>query len=174
MSGAKGIYDTICLGKELYPMISGVHHFSFSVKDLDRTIQFYTKILGLKLQSRNRNKYETLGLALFGSKWGLNQNHADLELAVIDIGGTRVEFIEYKDPEAKPYHQNPSIAGSAHLAFKVDNIEETRKKLEMAGVEFHYPIQSFMEQGKIEWKWCYFRDPDGIILELVEQRQPWK
>jgi len=99
----------------------------------------------------------------------LNQKHADLELAVIDIGGTRVEFIEYKDPEAKPYHQNPSIAGSAHLAFKVDNIEETRKKLEAAGVEFHYPIQSFMEQGKIEWKWCYFRDPDGIILELVEQ-----
>lgn len=169
MSEAKRIYDTIYLRKELYPMISGVHHFSFSVKDLDRTIQFYTKILGLKLQSRNRNKYETLGLALFGSKWGLNQKHADLELAVIDIGGTRVEFIEYKDPEAKPYHQNPSIAGSAHLAFKVDNIEETRKKLEAAGVEFHYPIQSFMEQGKIEWKWCYFRDPDGIILELVEQ-----
>jgi extradiol dioxygenase family protein len=68
MSEAKRIYDTIYLRKELYPMISGVHHFSFSVKNLDRTIEFYTKILGLKLQSRNRNKYETLGLALFGSK----------------------------------------------------------------------------------------------------------
>ena len=101
-------------------MMRGVHHFSFSVKNLDRT----------------------------------------------------VEFIEYKDPRAQPYHQNPSIAGSAHLAFKVDNIEETRKRLEAAGVEFHYPIQSFMEEGTIEWKWCYFRDPDGIILELVEQPRP--
>jgi glyoxylase I family protein len=154
-------------------MISGVHHFSFSVKNLDRTIDFYTRVLGFELQSRSRNKYDTLGLALFGTKWGLNQEHADLELAVINIGGTRVEFIEYEDPPAQPYHQNPSIAGSAHLAFRVDGIEEIRASLEAAGVEFHYPIQSFFEQGRIEWKWCYFRDPDGIILELVEQRQPW-
>jgi len=104
-------------------MIAGVHHFSFSVTDMDRTIEFYTKALGVKLQSRGRNKYDTLGTALFGTKWGINQKHADLELAVMNIGGTRVEFIEYKDPKAQSYHKNPSIAGSAHLAFKVDNIE---------------------------------------------------
>lgn len=150
-------------------MILGVHHFSFSVMDINRTIDFYTKVLGIEIQSRSHNKYETLGTALFGTKWGLNQQHADLELAVVNIGGNRVEFIEYKDPKAQPYHKNPSIAGSAHLAFKVDDIEETRKKLEEAGVEFHSPIQSFMEAGKVEWRWCYFRDPDGIILELVEQ-----
>ena len=154
-------------------MITGVHHFSFSVQDIDRTIDFYTRVLGVKLQSRARNKYDTLGTALFGTKWGINQEHADLELAVVNIGGTRVEFIEYKDPPNQPYHKNPSIAGSAHLCFKVDDIEETRARLEAAGVEFHAPIQSFMEEGRIEWKWCYFRDPDGIILELVEQRQPW-
>jgi len=154
-------------------MITGVHHFSFSVKSLDQTVDFYTKLLGVTLQSRSRNKYETLGSALFGTRWGVNQKQADLELAVVNIGGTRVEFIEYKDPQAQAYHKNPSIAGSAHLAFKVDDIEETRKKLEEAGVEFHSPIQTFMELGKIEWKWCYFRDPDGIVLELVEQKQAW-
>ena len=151
-------------------MILGVHHFGFSVTDINRTVDFYTKVLGIEIQSRSHNKYETLGTALFGTKWGLNQQHADLELAVMNIRGNRVEFIEYKDPKAEPYHKKPSIAGSAHLAFKVDDIEETRKKLEEAGVEFHSPIQSFMEAGKVEWKWCYFRDPDGIILELVEQR----
>ena len=155
-------------------MITGVHHFSFSVMNLDRTIEFYTKTLGLELQSRSRNQYETLGKALFGTKWGLNQPQADLELAVINIGGTRVEFIEYRDPQTQPYHKNPSISGSAHLAFRVDNVEDTRSRLEEAGVEFHAPIQTFMEAGKIEWKWCYFRDPDGIILELVQQSQPWE
>ena len=108
-------------------MITGVHHFSFSVTDIDRTIEFYTKVLGVTLQSRGRNKYETLGSALFGKEWGVGQDHADLELAVINVGGTRVEFIEYKDPKAAAYHKNPSIAGSAHLAFRVDDIEETRK-----------------------------------------------
>jgi catechol 2,3-dioxygenase-like lactoylglutathione lyase family enzyme len=152
-------------------MITGVHHFSFSVTDMDRTVDFYTKILGIKLQSRSRNRYDTLGIALFGTRWGVNQKHADLELAVMNIGGTRVEFIEYKDPKSQPYHKNPSFAGSAHLAFRVDNMEETRKRLEEAGVEFHSPVNSFMESGEVEWRWCYFRDPDGIILELVEQKQ---
>jgi len=55
-------------------MISGVHHFSFSVSNLDRTIEFYTKTLGVTLQSRGRNKYDTLGGALFGTKWGVNRH----------------------------------------------------------------------------------------------------
>jgi catechol 2,3-dioxygenase-like lactoylglutathione lyase family enzyme len=55
------------------------------------------------------------------------------------------------------------------LGFKVENIEKTRKKLEDAGIEFHSTIQTFMEGGQSLWKWCYFRDPDGIVLELVEQ-----
>ena len=155
-------------------MITGVHHFSFSVTSLDRTVEFYTKLLGVKLQSRGRNRYDTLGTALFGTAWGVDQARADLELAVMNIGGTRVEFIEYKDPAARPYHKNPSVAGSAHLAFRVDDIEETRKKLEAAGVGFHAPINSYLEGGKIEWKWCYFRDPDGIVLELVQQTQAWE
>jgi len=104
----------------------------------------------------------------------VNQSHADLELAVMNIGGTRVEFIEYKDPKAQAYHKNPSFAGSAHLAFRVNDIEGTRKKLEQAGAVFHAPINSYLEGGKIEWKWCYFRDPDGIVLELVEQTQKWE
>ena len=150
-------------------MITGVHHFSFSVTDINQTVDFCTRVLGMTLQSRTRNKYDTLGTALFGTKWGMDQKQADLELAIMKVGDSKVEFIEYKDPKAQPYHKNPSIAGSAHLAFKVNNIEETRKKLEEAGVEFHSPINTFMEEGKTEWKWCYFRGPDGIVMELVEQ-----
>lgn len=150
-------------------MIVGIAHIAFSVTEIDRTIEFYTKVLGMKLQAKGREKNDTLGTAIFGTKWGINQQHADIAYAVIKIGDTNVEFIEYRDPKGQPYHKNPSIAGSAHLAFKVDDIEEMRKKLETAGVEFHSPINDFIKDGKIEWKWCYFRDPDGIILELVQK-----
>lgn len=152
-------------------MIRGVHHVSLSVTDLNRTIEFYTKVLGLTLQSKGRNEGETLGEALLGTKWGLHQKHAELELAVLRIGEASIEFIEYKVPKTQPFHKNPSIAGAAHIAFEVDHIEETQKKLEKSGVEFHSPIQTFMEAARVEWKWCYFRDPDGICLELVQQRQ---
>ena len=151
-------------------MISGVHHFSLTVANIDKTIEFYRDTLGLTLQSRARNEGENLGVALFGTRWGINQKRADLELAVMRIGETSIEFIEYKDPKSQPYHRNPSIAGSAHIAFQVDDMEETRKKIERAGIVFHSPIQVFIEAEKIEWKWCYFRDPEGICVELVQQR----
>jgi catechol 2,3-dioxygenase-like lactoylglutathione lyase family enzyme len=147
----------------------GIHHFSFSVTDIERTVDFYTSLLGAELQSRTKNKYDTLGQALFGTKWGINQQQAELMIAVMRIGENRVEFIQYIDPPTSDYHKNPSIAGSAHIAFRVDNIEKERARLESAGVEFHSPINIFSETGKPEWKWCYFRDPDGICLELVEQ-----
>lgn len=150
-------------------MITGLHHFSFTVTDLERTIKFYRDVLGMELKSKSENKYETLGTALFGTKWGVTQAKAHLTLAVMKLGDLQIEFIEYKDPKVQPYHKNPSIAGSAHIAFRVDDIEKTRAKLEAAGVEFHSPINRFLEEGKIEWKWCYFRDPDGICLELVQQ-----
>jgi catechol 2,3-dioxygenase-like lactoylglutathione lyase family enzyme len=149
--------------------IDNIHHFSFSVTDLNRTIEFYTKLLGAELQSKTRNKYETLGRALFGTNWGSDQPQAELMIAVMKIGSIRVEFIQYIDPAATPYHRNPSVAGSAHIAFQVDDIEKERTRLEAVGVEFHSPINIFKETDKPEWKWCYFRDPDGICLELVEQ-----
>ena len=151
--------------------IAGIHHFSFSVTDLDKTIEFYSKLLGAELQFKTRNKYDALGRALFGTKWGIDQPQAELMIAVMKIGSIRVEFIQYMDPAATPFHKNPSVAGSAHIAFKVDDIERERTRLETAGVEFHSPVNIFKETDKPEWKWCYFRDPDGICLELVEQSE---
>ena len=150
-------------------MISRIHHFAFSVADLERTIKFYTEVLGFEVQSRSRDASQTLGAALFGDKWGFSQPRADLDVVLLKVGDETIEFIEYIDPQAQPYHQNPSIAGSAHLAFDVDDIEAERARLEAAGVEFHSPTEIFQEPGKPDWKWCYFRDPDGICVELVEQ-----
>jgi catechol 2,3-dioxygenase-like lactoylglutathione lyase family enzyme len=148
--------------------IVGTHHVSFSVTDLEKTVDFYQNVLGLTLRSRSHNEYDGLGTSLFGTKWGLSQSHAALQIAVMELGATRVEFIQYDDPAARPYHMNPSIAGSSHLAIRVKGIEAERERLEGLGVEFHAPINVFEESGKPAWKWCYFRDPDGICLELVE------
>ena len=121
-------------------MISGVHHFSFSVTNIQRTIDFYTRVLGVKLQSQGRNKYETLGDGPIWNAMG-NKPAACRPRTRRDEyrEAARVEFLGYTDPKAQCYHTNPSIAGSAHLAFRVDNILETRRKLEEAGVEFSRP-----------------------------------
>jgi len=151
--------------------ITGLHHVSFSVTNLDRTIDFYTKVLGVELRSKARFKNDKLGRELFGTKWGVDQPQADLAAAFIKLGDVRIEFLEYKDPAAQPYHKNPSIAGSAHLALAVEDIEDVHARMVKEGIEFHTGVNTYVEEGKVEMKWAYCRDPDGIVLELVQRKK---
>jgi catechol 2,3-dioxygenase-like lactoylglutathione lyase family enzyme len=148
--------------------ITGFHHVCFTVTDLENTISFWRDVLGLTLRSRTSNSHPGLGTALMGRKWGVDHPEASIDLAVMELNGQKVEFIQYLDPKTEPFHKNPSIAGNAHLAFRVTDIEGLKETLESKGVEFHSDVNIFRETGKPEWKWCYFRDPDGIVVELVE------
>ena len=144
----------------------GAHHFCLVVRDLDRTISFYQQ-LGLTLSKRFRNSGDDLGVAIFGTKWGVNQPQADLDQAVMLLHGVAVEFIQCLHPATTAYHQDPSRAGSGHIAVQVDDIDAEVARLLAAGVEFHTPVNVHVD-GDSTVKWCYLRDPDGICVELVE------
>ena len=73
--------------------MTGIHHFCISVTDLDRTLEFYTRHLGAKVENVVQNKHATLGRSLFGTGWGVDQKHADITIALVSIGGVKVEFI---------------------------------------------------------------------------------
>ena len=144
--------------------ITGMHHCSFVVTDIEKTVDFYTRLVGLELVSRARNVSDGLGTAL-----GVKQRDAKLEIAFMRAGETLIEFIEYVDPKSKPCPKDPSVAGTGHICFKVDNIDKTKKRLEDAGIRFNSaPGVSKEVPGKV-FKWCYFRDYDGITMELVEE-----
>ncbi len=86
----------------------------------------------------------------------------------MELGGLRVEFIQYVDPPVRPYSGDPSVAGSAHIAILAADVESEYHRLLAAGVRFHTPVRTVRDPGRPVWKWCYFRDPDGICVELVE------
>lgn len=146
--------------------VLGLHHFCLIVSDLDRTIDFYGR-LGLVLSKRFRNAGDDLGVKLFGAQWGVDQAHADVDQAVMHLDGVAVEFIQPLDPRTKPYHKDPTHAGSAHLAVRVEDIEAEVAKLQGNGVTFHTPVNVHVD-GDSVIRWCFFRDPDGICVELVE------
>ena len=90
------------------------------------------------------------------------------EVAVLELGGIRIELRQFVKPPTKPYHGDITVAGSAHLALKVADLAQTRKRLEDAGVEFHAPVCLLSRVQPGFWSWCYVRDPDGNTLELGE------
>ena len=58
----------------------------------------------------------------------------------------------------------PEACGLRHLAFCVDNVEQTVKELAAVGIECE-PIRVDDYTGK---KMTFFHDPDGLPLELHE------
>jgi catechol 2,3-dioxygenase-like lactoylglutathione lyase family enzyme len=52
-----------------------------------------------------------------------------------------------------------------HLSFRVKDLEPVMARLEAAGHEFTFGEVTFFKQNN--YRWCEWRDPDGIRLECV-------
>jgi catechol 2,3-dioxygenase-like lactoylglutathione lyase family enzyme/transcriptional regulator with XRE-family HTH domain/mannose-6-phosphate isomerase-like protein (cupin superfamily) len=152
--------------------IVGLHHFNFTVEDLDRTVDFYTNLLGFELRSRGtyHGDPDVVKAFLGDLHKGETKEGLNAEIAVLELTGTRVEFMQWLTPKTAPYHGDVSIAGAAHLGIRVKSILEVRAALEEAGVLFPTPIELFAEVGHGPWQECAFRDPDGIVVELIQDR----
>ena len=97
---------------------------------------------------------ETLGFPII-KRWD------DVNIIFIDIGSTTIELIgreEAPAAESKP-------GGIDHLALHVANVDEAYAEL----VEKHVRIRSEPRDFK-DVRICFFFDPDGNVLELVEEK----
>lgn len=62
---------------------------------------------------------------------------------------------------------DPSFLSEQHLSFQVSNLEEVMSKLKAINIgEYTTGMVDFFEYSN--YKWCEWRDPDGIRLECVE------
>lgn len=146
-------------------MIQGIHHMSFTVSDMERSITFYRDILGLDLKWDS----EAVGITFKGEAADKVTNcpGTELRIAFFVTGNSRIELVEYK-PGGKPQEDNrASDTGSAHICFKTENIEELYQKLLENKVRLHCAPQK-LDATKV----MYFRDPDGIILEAAQGEFP--
>jgi catechol 2,3-dioxygenase-like lactoylglutathione lyase family enzyme len=140
-------------------------HTGITVSDLDRSIAFYRDVVGLTLDRREPPR------ATRAQKLGVPG--AVVEIAVMRYGDKNdsVELIQYKEPLPPNAFGAPVNAiGQAHLAFKVDDIAAEIKRMSALGLEFvgGNDYGETLEGPLKGWKWIYFKDPDGMNLELIE------
>jgi lactoylglutathione lyase len=115
------------------------------VRDLDRSIKFYTEKLGMKLIGRYKIE-ETKG-----------------EIAELKSPGSDqiLELNWYS--ERKDYRNGDEID---HLAFEVEDVDSALAKLGAQGVEV--AMQPF-DEGRS--RLAFVMDPDGIWIELQSPRK---
>lgn len=150
-------------------MVTGIWHFSFTVENLERSVQFYTEVLGMKVvhEQVQHNEY-TAKL--------VNYPDAHLKVAMLTIPGQDyepsghiLELVEYVSPKGIKIDTQTCNTGTAHLALVVEDIHAEFERMKALGVRFKaerpVPIEAGRNKGGYS---IYFLDPDDITLEMFQ------
>ena len=121
-----------------------VHHIAIIASDYERSKDFYVNQLGFTIIRENYREDKQ------DYKLDLKLDNCEIELFGIANSPKRPNF--------------PEACGLRHVAFYVDSVEETAKELQQKGIETE-PIRIDSYTNK---KYTFFKDPDGLPLELHE------
>ena len=126
-----------------------IRHTMMLVSDLDRSIDFYTRLLGMDVQRLRPNpeKNERVGYLGYGSE----DEFCGLEL--IETGG----------PEE--IKEMPKWYG--HVALYVSDLYKLSEKLKAEGVKFTLGPQPNRPGSQDQV--AFIQDPDGYTVELTER-----
>ena len=123
-------------------------HTMIRVKDLDKSIEFYTGLLGMELLSRNDYPGGKFTLAFVG--YGDASSNAVIELT-------------HNWDQQEAYDLGN---GFGHVAIGVPDIYDTCEKLEAAGANIPRPPGAMMHGTTVI---AFVDDPDGYKIELIEK-----
>ena len=120
-------------------------HTMIRVKDLDRSVRFYTQVLGLREDRRTV----------------LEKANATLVFLVDATGHHPIELTFNHD--GRDYDLGNQFG---HFAFGVADLDAAREELRGHGMEFSRGPYQVTEGGS---RIAVIRDPDGIEIELIER-----
>ena len=125
-------------------MFERMHHAAIIVSDYERAREFYVEKLGFPVLRENFRQER--------GDWKLDLKFGDGELELFAI------------PGAPPRPSYPEAQGLRHLAFRVEDVEAAARDLESLGI----PCEPIRRDPYTGGRMTFFRDPDGLPLELHE------
>ncbi|BAZ52415.1 glyoxalase/bleomycin resistance protein/dioxygenase [Nostoc sp. NIES-4103] len=125
---------------------TGIHHIAIICSDYERSKKFYV---------------ETLGFPIIHETFRAERKSYKLDLRVGE--NSKIELFSFPSPPQRV--GNPEACGLRHLAFEVEDIEQTVVYLTSHNVEVEN-IRFDEITGK---KFTFFKDPDNLPLEIYER-----
>ena len=137
-------------------MIKTIDHIGILVNDMQKSVEFYTNVLGFSVSRK------------------IEMEKAGLSAVFIEKDGSKIELMKCRGRNVPKRSKGieidaggNSIPINDHITFSVDDIETTVTQIKEKGFVFHLePIQ--LEGGM---KLAFFKDHDGVVIELVEHPQ---
>ncbi len=127
-------------------------HTSIRTSDMDRSIDFYTKMLGLRLLRRHE----------------IPQNKAEIAFLQDPEGkGATLELTFYRN-QKKFIQAEYEDRLFDHLAFDIENMETTISKMRKEKITITDEPYRLNPGGSVI---AFIEDPDGTLIELIERKQ---
>ena len=137
-------------------MISTVNHVSFTVSNLEESIEFYKNVLGLELISL-AERDEAFSAAVTGVP------KAKMNIAYMKAANCSIELIQYVQAGGERLDTHTNNIGSAHVCFNIRDYDEWMERMKKNHVSFrgelcHAPADQIREKEyAIAW----------IMMEII-------
>ncbi len=119
-------------------------HTSLTVRNIDESLRFYTKVLGLEFERRRE----------------IPENHAEIAFVRDPLSGARVELTHWQGKDAfEPGEQLD------HLAFEVEDLDEALARARAEGARV--AKEPFRLSGGSS-RLAFLLDPNEVWIELIE------
>ena len=148
-------------------LVTKLDHIAVTVSSLERSLPFYTGVLGLREIERHLLQGETI--STMAGKPGVIMQV--VRLASPDTPDILVDLQEYVQPKGSVSNAKLGMANHSHFCFGVSNLQTAYRELKEKGVEFvsapvTFDLGADWDYGAVQV--VFLKDPDGFILELVE------
>jgi lactoylglutathione lyase len=124
--------------------ISSLGHIGIKVKNLEKSIAFFTETMG------------------FPEMFRLHRDDGRVWLVYLRI--TDDQYLEIFPEAIQDRAPEPENNGINHFCLTVENIEEIVHQLEAKGVVLYRPLKTGADNNRQAW----IQDPDGNRIELME------
>jgi lactoylglutathione lyase len=145
--------------------VTGFYHAGITVKNLQRSIEFYCDHLGFELisQQENSDDYVFNLVSVREAK--------SIKIAFLKLPGDpmMIELLEYVGVERHSGSSRPCDYGTGHICVYVNDLDSMYQELLKKDVSFRSDSPVYVTSGRNKGsKIIYCTDPDGFIIELVE------
>jgi len=127
-------------------MFKRIDHVEIVTDRLDRTVEFYTEVLGFAVRARDRIERSGLG--------------TPMDLVYLELGGTTVELISYEGAVVEPAPQHEHL-GYRMIALEVDDMPKATDYLKTKGIDIVWGPRFRETYARAE-----ICDPAGNRIEL--------
>jgi catechol 2,3-dioxygenase-like lactoylglutathione lyase family enzyme len=141
--------------------IGNMHHVGITVRDLESSLQWYERTFGVTREFIAHGTGPELSTAV-GVK------DANLRFAFLRFGNCVVELLCYDNERDETFERSNADVGSTHICIDVPDLQAAYDDFRAKGIEFLAPPLHIDDGPLAGCSFVYFKDPNGVTLELFE------